>query len=318
MRRVSTYLSGTIHQQLLGREGATLIIRRTYRPSGFDVARAVASNEKLLYVYFFRTSRYNRLAEKVRELETVRTDSVNVIAGFVPILALVTHLRSPEGFDPHDVEWQSISADPTGSGSARDYRLPPLIHLSALTRTDRWHTLYVNPQVYDELDWLYRLTRSSSLRSDRWWWNRGVREGMATVERTSHRQLSDAEIAASTGDPMFRLLFALQTMSYRSIPGEGGGVRLAQTPPPQATTVAYHQPIYVAYDVGLLRNAAAGELRWCSQGDVGYDRATCDRLRRLAARRFEFPYRGDYTLTTSYPRCQDPDRPVSYQFRFRY
>ncbi len=319
MRRVSTYLSGTIHQQLLGREGATLIIRRTYRPSGFDVARAVASNEKLLYVYFFRTSRYNRLAEKVRELETVRTDSVNVIAGFVPILALVTHLRSPEGFDPHDVEWQSISADPTGSGSARDYRLPPLIHLSARTRTDRWHTLYVNPQVYDELDWLYRLTRSSSLRSDRWWWNRGVREGMATVERTSHRELSDAEIAASTGDPMFRLLFALQTMSFRYIPGEGGGVRLiAPTPPPQATTVAYLQPYYVASDVGRLRNAAAGELRWCSQGDVGYDRATCDRLRRLAARRFDFPYRGDYTLTASYPRCQDPDRPVSYQFRFRY
>ncbi len=53
-------------------------------------------------------------------------------------------------------------------------------------------------------------------------------------------------------------------------------------------------------------------------GDVGYDPATCARLRRLAARRFDFPYRGDYTLTVSYPRCQDPDRPVSYQFRFRY
>lgn len=296
------------------------MIRRTYRPSGFDVARVVASNEKLLYVYFFRTSRYNRLAEKVRELETVRTDSIQEIALFVPVVALVSHLRSPEGFDPHDVQWQSISADPTGSGRAQSYGLPPLIHLSALTRTDRWHTLYVNPQVYDELEWLHRLTRSSSLGPNRWWWNRGVREGMATVERTSHRELSNGEIAASTGDPVLRVLLALETTSFRYIPGEGGGVRLiAPTPQPQATTVGYLQPFYVASDVGLLRGAAASELRWCSQGgDVGYDPATCARLRRLAARRFDFPYRGDYTLTVSYPRCQDPDRPVSYQFRFRY
>ncbi len=311
-------LSGTIHRRLFEREGSTLMIRRTYRPSGFDVARAVASNEKLLYVYFFRTSRYNRLAEKVRELETVRTDSIQEIVLFVPVVALVTHLRSPEGFDPHDVQWQSISADPTGSGRAQSYGLPPLIHLSALTRTDRWHTRYVNPQVYDELEWLYRLTRSSSLGPNRWWWNRGVREGMATVERTSHRELSNAEIAASTGDPVLRVLLALETTSFRYIPDEGGGVRLI-APTPQATTVSYLQPFYVASDVGLLRGAAARELRWCSQGgDIGYDPATCARLRRLAAHRFDFPYRGDYTLTVSYPRCQDRDRPVSYQFRFRY
>lgn len=304
------------------------MIRRTYRPSGFDVARVVASNEKLLYVYFFRTSRYNRLAEKVRELETVRTDSIQEIALFVPVVALVSHLRSPEGFDPHDVQWQSISADPTGSGRAQSYGLPPLIHLSALTRTDRWHTLYVNPHVYGALDLLYTVFRDRSIAPAARWWDGEVRRGNTMVEviRTSHQLLSNGEIAASTGDPMLRSLLALraemlQRLGSAAGTGSGSTRSLLGSSALQlldATVLGYMQPFYVAADAGRLREYAARQLSWCNGGEFSLDPTTCEYLRIVAARRFDFPYRGDYTLTVSYPRCQDPDRPVSYQFRFRY
>ena len=299
---------------------ATLTIRRTTIPSGFDVGRAVASNEKLLYVYFFRTSRYNRLADKLRELETVQTDAITFRSSEVGTLR--TFVRSPEGFDPCDLRYQTVSADPTGRGAILDYAVPPLIDISARTRTDRWHTDYTNPSVYDKLNWLYSLTRSGSVSPSNLWWNRIQRTGSSMVEcvRTSHGVLSDGDIAASTGDPMHRLLAALRMQWIASIMerGEGIGSSAIRTIP-NTTVLDYGQPFIILLDAGLLRNTAAGQLVWCStSGDVGYDRATCDELRRLAGQRFRNPYPGDYTIWCFYLYCQDPDSPTSLPFRFRY
>jgi hypothetical protein len=317
---------GVTNQKLLDRLGSTLTLRRINRPSGFDVGRSVASNEKLLYVYYFRTSRYNRLQDKIAEVSTARTDSVNVIALIVPVIGLMPHLRSPEGFDPHDLQRQTITASPTGSG-LHEYAVPPLISTYAWLRTDRWHTTFVNPQVYDELTWMSSLPGSSStIRADRWNWTRATRQGstMLDVSQTSHDLLSDDEIAAATGDPSLRMLSTLvRTIRVRftiSPEREFSGFSVSLTPATSPVTRCfYSQPVYVGLDQGLLPREASRLLsHYCGGGDVGYDGATCDRLRRIAARRFVFPFRGDYTTVWSYPRCQDPDRPVSYQFRFRY
>jgi hypothetical protein len=86
--------------------------------------------------------------------------------------------------------------------------------------------------------------------------------------------------------------------------------------PQNAITCAYTQPTFVLLDHGNLRSAATQELSWCGSG--GYNAETCSRLRAIARREFVFPYRGEYTITVSYLYCQDPDRPRSHQFRFRY
>jgi hypothetical protein len=52
--RFAGMTSARIQTTVFNLYGSTLQIQRSTRPSGFDVARRIASNEKLLTVYFFR------------------------------------------------------------------------------------------------------------------------------------------------------------------------------------------------------------------------------------------------------------------------
>jgi hypothetical protein len=325
--------STRIQTTVFARLGSTLQVWRSTRPSGFDVARRIASNEKLLTVYFFRTSRYATLEQKLAEVTTAWTDSVNVlfVVGLQPVL------DSPEGFDEHDVNEYTVTKP--GLSNPRieqSYKFPPLIRFNAWGRSDRWHTYWVNPRVYDEMTWLCGLTRCSSpnnLHSSQWHITRLMRRGepMFSVLSGAKSPLSDHEIGSATGDPMWLGLVRFARLSigtFQAVPGATGGSGIPGTMPPvsgmrvrppNAITCSYTQPTFVLLDFSNLRSAATQELRWCGGGgDVGYDPATCSRLRAIAARTFVFPYRGEYTITASYLYCQDPDRPRSHQFRFRY
>ncbi len=328
----SRHLAGLVSQTFRYEDGVYLQIQRRYRPSGFEVARSIGSNEKLLYLYFFRTSRYNRLAEKLRDVSTQRTDSVNVIAVLIPVIGLAPRIESAEGFDPHDLLEQEITVSTGGRGAEREYRVFPLVSTNGWSRRDRWHTSFVNPRVYDELQWVASLRESSSTirNSTNWRFNRAVRqsESMFYAIQTSHGLVTDAEIAAASGDPALARLARLVSAISRAniveretrLPAIGiqsSGLRIAAAGP--ATRMFYSQPTWVVLDLAnLTREAARLASLYCGGGDVGYDPETCRRLRRIAAQRFVFPYRGDYTTTWSYPLCQDPDRPVSYDVRFRY
>jgi hypothetical protein len=269
----------------------------------------------------------------VAEVTTAWTDSVNVlfVVGLEPVL------NSPEGFDEHDVNEYTVTKP--GLSNPRieqSYKFPPLIRFNAWGRSDRWHTFWVNPRVYDEMTWLCSLTRCSSpnnLHSSQWWLTRAMRRGkpMFSVLSGAKSPLSDHEIGSATGDPMWLGLVRFARLSigtFQAVPGSTGGSGIPGTMPPvsgmrvrppNAITCAYTQPTFVLLDHGNLRSAATQELSWCgSGGDIGYDPATCNRLRAIARRTFVFPYRGEYTITVSYLYCQDPDRPRSHQFRFRY
>ena len=332
--RIQTTVSARIQTTVFNLYGSTLQVWRSTRPSGFDVARRIASNEKLLTVYFFRTSRYATLEQKLAEVTTAWTDSVNAlfVVGLGPVL------NSPEGFDEHDVNEYTVSKP--GLSNPRieqSYKFPPLIRFNAWGRSDRWHTFWVNPRVYDEMTWLCDLTRcpsTSDLQSSRWHITRVMRRGepMFSVLSGAKSPLSDHEIGSATGDPLWLGLVRYARHSigtFQAVPGATGGgsgtpgmmppVSGMRVRPPNAITCSYIQPTFVLLDHDNLRNAATRALEWCrSGGDVGYDPATCDRLRAIARRTFVFPYRGEYTITASYLYCQDPDRPRSHQFRFRY
>jgi hypothetical protein len=253
------------------------------------------------------------------------------------VVGLQPVLNSPEGFDEHDVNEYTVTKP--GLSNPRieqSYKFPPLIRLNAWGRSDRWHTFWVNPRVYDEMTWLCALTRCSSpnnLHSSQWHITRLMRRGepMFSVISGAKSPLSDHEIGSATGDPMWLGLVRFARLSigtFQAVPGSTGGSGIPGTMPPvsgmgvrtqNAITCSYIQPTFVLLDHGNLRNAATRALEWCrSGGDVGYDPATCDRLRAIARRTFVFPYRGEYTITASYLYCQDPDRPRSHQFRFRY
>jgi hypothetical protein len=240
----------------------------------------------------------------------------------------------PEGFDEHDVNEYTVTKP--GLSNPRieqSYKFAPLMRLNAWGRSDRWHTLRVNPRVYDEMTWLCALTRCSSpdnLHSSRWWLTQAMLRGnpMFSVISGAKSPLSDHEIGSATGDPMWLGLVRFARLSigtFQAVPGSTGGSGIPGTMPPvsgmrvrppNAITCSYIQPTFVFLDFSNLRDAAIRELSRCGSG--GYDPATCSRLRAIAARTFVFPYRGEYTITASYLFCQDPDRPRSHRFRFRY
>jgi hypothetical protein len=322
-RLLTSTASGTI-QQLRGivgttlyqRDSNTITINRQYRPSGFDVARAVASNEKLLYLYFFRTSRYNRMANKVRDLRTVRADSV--VALFVT--AISTELSSPEGFDPNDVQAQEVNLSVDGTEwNSRPYTIRPLIRISAQRRVDWWHTAYVNPNVYDEIQWLYDAAARRGRRYQTVW-NETIRRGepMFDVTRPSHDKLYDYEIASAPGGRDMMLIFdriSIRFSGGRSL--ESGTLSIERrSPVTPATRGLYAQPSYVSLDIARARPAATWLL-----SQSGLSTSEIARLRRIASHTFVFPYRGrQYTIDFQYLGCPyDPDLgPPTEPYRFNY
>jgi hypothetical protein len=350
--RIQPTVLARIKITVFERDSSRLQVWRSTRPSGFDVARRIASNEKLLTVYFFRTSRYATLEQKLAEVTTVWTDPVDSF-----FVRLEPVLNSPEGFDEHDVNEYTVTKPGLSDSRNVTYIFPPLIRFNAWGRSDRWHTFWVNPRVYDEMTWLCGLTSCSppnNLHSSRWWLNRvmHLRDPMFHVLSGAKSPLSDHEIGSATGDPLWLGLVrsaSLLTGTFQAVLGSTGGSGIPGTMPPVSGMMSpesgmmspvsgmrpsessmrvrpannircsYTQPTFVLLDHGNLRNAATRALEWCrSGGDVGYDPATCDRLRAIARRTFVFPYRGEYTITVSYLFCQDPDVPRSHQFRFRY
>jgi hypothetical protein len=309
-------LTGTVRSTLYQQGENTVTVNRQYRPSGFDVARAVGSNEKLLYLYFFRTSRYNRMANKVREVQTVRADSV--VALFVT--GISTELSSPEGFDPADLQTQEVNLSYDGTErTTHPYRIPPLIQISALRRVDRWHGAYVNP-LYDEIQWIHDLARSKRVQLQETWWNEQFRQGNLMFEaRPSHQQLQDYEIAAAPGGNTMARWFSWFFARFERITYQNGTwtfiPRSGNTQ--QVTRGFYAQPTYVSLDYVRARDAAA---RLLSRNDLGdRDRVRLDLFAPI--RRFIFPFKKSmYTIDFRYIGCPyDPDLgPPTVQYQFQY
>jgi hypothetical protein len=274
-----------------------------------------------LYLYFFRTSRYNRMANKVRDLRTVRADSV--VALFVT--AISTELSSPEGFDPNDVQAQEVNLSVDGTErNSRPYTIRPLIRISAQRRVDWWHTAYVNPYVYDEIQWLYDAVARRGGRRYQTVWNETILRGepMYNVSRPSHDKLNDFEIASAPGGRDMMWIFTRlsilvsggrPTESGRLSIGTSSGITLERE---RTTSGFYAQPSYVSLDIARARPAATWLL-----SQSGLSTSEIDRLRRIASHSFVFPYRGrQYTIDFQYLGCPyDPDSgPPTEPYRFNY
>ena len=85
-------ISSTLQQVFLNQGG---VETRNNRING----RTVRKNEKLLYVFFFKTSQYNSLQEKLNAFDATTTERTNlgVIEWFAPSFS------GPEKFDVFDV-----------------------------------------------------------------------------------------------------------------------------------------------------------------------------------------------------------------------
>ena len=131
MANSNIMISSTLQQVFLNQGG---VETRNNRING----RTVRKNEKLLYVFFFKTSQYNTLQEKLNAFAATTTERTNL--GVIEWLA--PSFSGPEKFDVFDV-----------NGYRTSYPKPPLSikPLVGMTeaRTGNWHTNWANPIIYD-------------------------------------------------------------------------------------------------------------------------------------------------------------------------
>jgi TANFOR domain-containing protein len=113
--------------------------------------RSVRSNEKLLYVFFFKTSQFNTLAQKMQG-HSPSTTSVQSLWGVDVLEPKYTGGEKFDLFDVHGFPYMIGTTTPT--------RTKSLVYF-ADARSDNWNTTYTKPVIYD----LYTLFRNNGLTS---------------------------------------------------------------------------------------------------------------------------------------------------------
>jgi hypothetical protein len=103
---------------------------------------AVRSNEKLLYVYYFQTSQFNTLADKIRQLTFSKTDYTKYWGTHE---LLTPTFATKEYFDTYDVNGYSYS------DGVRTQYVDGLVHVDAHLVPQTWYTSYVWPRIYSHI-----------------------------------------------------------------------------------------------------------------------------------------------------------------------
>jgi hypothetical protein len=102
----------------------------------------VASSEQLIYVYHFRTSRYDRLSDKLQSWIPHHVQNL-VLSNHKEIQTVTFRTIEPiDRFDAMGYDYQIAGTDA---------HVDPLITLSASDRSSAWHTAFTNPWIYDPL-----------------------------------------------------------------------------------------------------------------------------------------------------------------------
>lgn len=124
--------NSTLSQLFITRAGGVQV--RNNRING----RTVRRNEKLLYVFFFKTSQFNSLQQKLAGFAAIEPNRTNL--GLFEWLAPT--FSGPEKFDEFDVNGYRFM-----NGLSPQF-IRPMVY-AAESRTDSWNTSYASPVIYN-------------------------------------------------------------------------------------------------------------------------------------------------------------------------
>lgn len=300
-----------MYSSMLSRYGSSLQIQKK-SITGFDLGRTVEDNEKLLYIMFFKTSRYNRLRDKIATFTNGTTTATRAVWN---LQTLNTSYTATELFDPFDVESQTVEL---GVGTTNMYSVPPLVSFNAWSRSSRWHTEYTNPMIYDAFNWMRSDPYMRGLVSRRTtYFEDAVRRNDNLMNAPApDRGINDFEISSSTNPALSRTFSMMSRMRITvTTTRSGSGLGLSDfsvSTPPYAWNVSYIQPAIIGFQDFTLAKTTASRIIsiLCGGGDVALDRATCDRLRRIATQTYRYPESirpSSYNLNLFYNYCIEPD-----------
>jgi len=294
-------------KELLNKNSSSIYFEQTSISSS-----KVKPGEKLLYVFFFGTSRYNTLQEKIANYNYVST-TTNIDG--IHEYQKATY-SGAEDFDYYDFKPYSWYQD------GNTYKVGPLIKFYADERTASWHNNFTNPLVYNEIQWL----KNKNLWSSDIQFEKSKNELLSTklVEIETHAAPPNIVDAAQIG---FSGASSSSTgTSGYNIPGISGpssslGLQssITQTGSP-TLIIKYNHGLIIPNDFLNLKTRAATILSIPNLYS-NLNSADRNRLNLISNRNYQMMSRGNYPLKYgyNYRGCLGIDQPITtYNKSFVY
>jgi TANFOR domain-containing protein len=288
---------------VLNRAGSTVRLQERELPGP-----KVRAGEKNLYYYYFKTSQFNTMREKLAAMTPLPTQRLTPLGNFEIVRA---KFAKAEGVDVYDVEGVVLPGT--------TFRAGPLLRVNALTRTMEWHRNFTEPFVYGAIErirrsWGYPLVTE---------WNRYAQSSYLKIAEWNTRgegKMTDGEmLPPRTGGLVMRggagsgLLGLGSGLRLGSGAGMGSAGTVFQTP---SVSVDFMQGIVVPWDHQRVRaRAAALYTFYCCEFGTPDD---FNFLRTTMNKPYQMLTRGKYRLDFMYGWCQSPDDARSVPKEFVY
>lgn len=268
-------------------------------------ASRVRAGEKLLYVFYFKTSQFNTLESKLSTLNYLYTETPQSTGNYELIRAKYSAAESFDYFDFKPHQW---------SRSGNTYSVGPLIKVTASERTANWHNQFANPLVYDKI----------TLLKNKGWFPYTTNFELA--ER-SHRDLKLIEVVNPTSPPditdVTQMTYSGSSSGSVNVTAYGisnllqiqGG--LLQTIVPSITIKYYHGMVIpqdyesLKLQATLLKSTILPTKRQLGQISESEYQTAIVQLRNIINTPYQKMYRGNYPLRFKYDnfKCFDPFNP---------
>ncbi len=268
-------------------------------------ATKVREGEKLLYVWYSKTSAYNNLAEKAQRLTAPDVNYVH-LGNFEQ---LKIGLTADEPFDVFDINGFEYTR-----GAATE-KVRPLVYTSAAWNS-RWHTSFANPYIYD----LYNNLRREHLTTASWGRNISITGAPPTMamefgsRSTIRNALNESEYlpqppATSSGGRS--AISGLGSMS----PIPSGGFAISSTASSAFLTsrveINYNPGLFVPLDFFRMRTICGNVVSIYGLNNSEFLPAYLKPLiRRVLYYGYTPMYHGSYGVNFHFrppPQCMEPD-----------
>lgn len=266
-------------------------------------ANRVRFGERLLYVFYFKTSQYNTLQQKLATFNYLSTEVPEPFGYYEFQKAKYSATEAFDYFDFKPHQWQR---------SGNTYQIGPLVKVTANERTASWHNNFANPFVYDQIQWM----RSKNF------WSGSVLFEQAVIGQTATKPVEVENPASPPNITDVTQMIYSGTVSTGS--GTSGGFYLSGISNLLQVQGGFFQmivpPITIKYNHGLIVPTDFMNLKYSALATIiagmnpFFNLSSSDRTRlnQIYNRTYQMMYRGNYPLKFyyNYWSCRGPDDPT--------
>jgi hypothetical protein len=205
------------------------------------MGKRVRVDDKILYAMHFTTSKYNSLQAKLNSFNYITTNSYSYANNVEEHRAAYEGDESFGYYDLHPLEWNKSGAT---------IKFGPLLKVNGYDRSTAWHNQFVNPKVYNNINWM----------NSKGWWQSSMMTEFNHYQYSSNKEL--IEIKANgyyepVTIPVAQLMpLTMSTNSYSA--GSMGAASMGQTSTVGTTSLAQTTTFGVSSSSGVSAANAFG------------------------------------------------------------